>query len=86
MVGPVPGADGLFVAAGHEGSGLTLAPGTAELVCAQLLGCPPALSSGAIDSLQVPYKSTCSSGSDSSSGGSSSGSGSKSSAAEAVKH
>ena len=38
FVGPVPGAEGLYVAAGHEGSGLTLAPATAELMCHYLLG------------------------------------------------
>ncbi|GFR51438.1 hypothetical protein Agub_g13730 [Astrephomene gubernaculifera] len=32
LVGPVEGAPGLFVAAGHEGSGLCLGPGTAELL------------------------------------------------------
>jgi glycine/D-amino acid oxidase-like deaminating enzyme len=30
FIGPVEGINGLFVAAGHEGSGLTLAPSTAE--------------------------------------------------------
>lgn len=35
-IGPVPGLPGVFVAAGHEGSGLSLAPGTAELVLQQL--------------------------------------------------
>ena len=37
-VGPVPNAPGLFVAAGHEGSGLLLAPATAELVVGYVLG------------------------------------------------
>ena len=37
MVGPVPGASGLFVAAGHEGSGLTLAPMTACILASQIL-------------------------------------------------
>ncbi len=36
MVGPV--CEGLLVAAGHEGAGLTLAPATAELLCHQVLG------------------------------------------------
>lgn len=43
MVGPVPGADGLILAAGHEGSGLTLAPATAEIVAAFVLDRPQAL-------------------------------------------
>ena len=37
MVGPVPGASGLFVAAGHEGSGLTLAPVSARMLASQIL-------------------------------------------------
>ena len=32
IIGPVEGVDNLYVAAGHEGSGLTLAPATSELV------------------------------------------------------
>ena len=41
-MGPVPGAEGVLVAAGHEGSGLTLGPATAELLCDYILGRPPA--------------------------------------------
>ena len=37
LLGRVPGTEGLFVAAGHEGSGLTLAPATAEILAAMLL-------------------------------------------------
>ena len=37
MVGPVPGASGLFIAAGHEGSGLTLAPMSARILASQIL-------------------------------------------------
>ncbi|PSC67997.1 FAD-dependent oxidoreductase [Micractinium conductrix] len=55
MVGPVPGAAGVVVAAGHEGSGLTLAPATAELVCDYLLGRQPALEAAAVDMLRVPF-------------------------------
>jgi len=40
MVGPVPGTSGLFVAAGHEGSGLTLAPMTARILASQILYLP----------------------------------------------
>jgi D-hydroxyproline dehydrogenase subunit beta len=32
VIGPVPGSPGVFVAAGHEGSGLTLGPATGVLV------------------------------------------------------
>lgn len=32
FIGPVPHTHGLFIAAGHEGSGLTLAPSTADLI------------------------------------------------------
>ena len=37
MVGRVPGTRSLYVAAGHEGSGLTLAPMSARLLAAQIL-------------------------------------------------
>ncbi|MEW5314340.1 MAG: hypothetical protein WDW38_005848 [Sanguina aurantia] len=32
MIGPVPGCPGVFVAAGHEGSGLSLGPATSEII------------------------------------------------------
>jgi glycine/D-amino acid oxidase-like deaminating enzyme len=32
LIGAVPGTAGLFVAAGHEGSGLTLGPATGEII------------------------------------------------------
>jgi glycine/D-amino acid oxidase-like deaminating enzyme len=54
-VGPVPGVEGLLVAAGHEGSGLTLAPATAALVCQYLLGQPSQLEAAVVDSLRVPF-------------------------------
>lgn len=38
LVGPVASQPGLFVAAGHEGSGLCLGPATAELVLQHALG------------------------------------------------
>lgn len=38
IVGQVPGVPGLLVAGGHEGSGLTLAPATAEIITAALYG------------------------------------------------
>jgi len=37
IVGPVEAVSGLFVAAGHEGSGLTLAPSTADRIVSSLL-------------------------------------------------
>jgi glycine/D-amino acid oxidase-like deaminating enzyme len=44
------------VAAGHEGSGLTLAPATAALAVEQMLGAPPAgLSQEVVDLLAVPF-------------------------------
>lgn len=37
-IGPVPGLEGVVVAAGHEGSGLCLGPATAQLVVQYVLG------------------------------------------------
>uniref|UniRef100_A0A7S3VMZ3 FAD-dependent oxidoreductase domain-containing protein 1 n=1 Tax=Dunaliella tertiolecta TaxID=3047 RepID=A0A7S3VMZ3_DUNTE len=37
MIGPVPGHQGLYVAAGHEGSGLALSPATAHLLASYVL-------------------------------------------------
>lgn len=51
MVGPL--CEGLFIAAGHEGSGLTLGPATAELVVEDILGRERhALSNQAVASLR----------------------------------
>jgi len=44
LIGPHPGRPGLWLAAGHEGLGITLAPATAQLLAAQLLGRAPELS------------------------------------------
>lgn len=52
FVGPVPGLEGLVLAAGHEGSGLTLCEATSELVADYLLGRSFALSKGAVAALQ----------------------------------
>ncbi|KAF5802781.1 putative FAD dependent oxidoreductase, FAD/NAD(P)-binding domain superfamily [Helianthus annuus] len=41
MIGLVPGLSNAFLAAGHEGEGLTLALGTAEMVADMVLGNPP---------------------------------------------
>ena len=38
VIGPVPGASGLVVAAGHYKTGLCMAPLTAELVCGLMIG------------------------------------------------
>ena len=37
LIGAVKGVGGLFIAAGHEGSGLTLGPGTGELIAQHVL-------------------------------------------------
>ncbi|DBA78931.1 hypothetical protein WJX77_006610 [Trebouxia sp. C0004] len=37
FIGPVAEVPGLFLAAGHEGAGLTMAPGTAELIVQHLM-------------------------------------------------
>ena len=42
-IGPWPGRAGLYVAAGHEGIGITTALVTAELIAHHLLGTPPGL-------------------------------------------
>ncbi|KAK9059486.1 hypothetical protein SSX86_020188 [Deinandra increscens subsp. villosa] len=41
MIGLVPGLSNVFLAAGHEGEGLSLALGTAEMVADMILGNPP---------------------------------------------
>lgn len=40
VIGPVPGFSNIFLAAGHEGEGLTLALGTAEMIADMVLGYP----------------------------------------------
>ncbi|KAK1434737.1 hypothetical protein QVD17_00487 [Tagetes erecta] len=45
MIGLVPGLSNVFVAAGHEGEGLSLALGTAEMVADMVLGNPPKVDS-----------------------------------------
>ena len=55
--GPLVGAvgEGLFIAAGHEGSGLTLGPASAEILVEYLLGKEThAMSAAAVDALQPP--------------------------------
>ena len=49
MIGPVPGCHGLILAAGHEGSGLTMAPATAELVADYVLGREFGLSESSVE-------------------------------------
>ncbi|XP_073157964.1 uncharacterized protein [Henckelia pumila] len=41
VLGPVPGLSNLFIAAGHEGEGLSLALGTAEMIVDMVLDNPP---------------------------------------------
>jgi glycine oxidase len=43
FLGPVPGLDNLFVAAGHFRSGIQLSPGTGQVMAQLLLGQPPAV-------------------------------------------
>ena len=38
VIGPLQGVHNVFVAAGHEGSGLTLGPATAELISTHIAG------------------------------------------------
>ena len=38
LLGPLPGVDGLFVAAGHGPWGISLGPGSARLVADAVLG------------------------------------------------
>ena len=44
LIGPHPTRPGIWLALGHEGLGVTTAPATAELLCAQILGERPAVS------------------------------------------
>ncbi len=44
VIGADPDLDGLWYATGHEGAGIGLAPGTAELLAAAMLGEPTAMS------------------------------------------
>jgi len=43
LIGPCPGHENLFLATGHEGLGITTAPGTARLLVDQLLSRPSAI-------------------------------------------
>ncbi|MDX2035566.1 MAG: FAD-dependent oxidoreductase [Isosphaeraceae bacterium] len=43
IIGPIPGLPGVFLAAGHEGLGITTSLATAELVADLALGRPPAI-------------------------------------------
>ena len=48
LVGPVPGRPGLWLASGHEGLGLTLAPITGEIIAGALRGEAPASAAAAL--------------------------------------
>ena len=41
LIGRWPAIDGVWIAAGHEGLGITMATGTADLVVADILGTTP---------------------------------------------
>jgi glycine/D-amino acid oxidase-like deaminating enzyme len=41
LIGPWPAIPGVWIAAGHEGLGITMAPGTADLIVSGLLGTTP---------------------------------------------
>jgi glycine/D-amino acid oxidase-like deaminating enzyme len=41
FIGPVPSVPGLYLATGHEGAGICLAPATAALLASYLTGTPP---------------------------------------------
>jgi len=43
LIGPIPDQEGLYVAAGHEGLGITTSLGTARLLVDQVLGRPSAI-------------------------------------------
>lgn len=53
-VGPIPGADHVVLAAGHEGLGITTAPGTAELVAHHVAGAPTGLDAAAFRPDRAP--------------------------------
>lgn len=43
LIGPLPGVPGYFVASGHEGLGITLAPITGKLIAELVTGAPPSI-------------------------------------------
>ena len=47
MIGPIPDVPGLYIVAGHEGSGLTLGPGTGDLLAQHILAPAAELALGA---------------------------------------
>ncbi|XP_074284139.1 uncharacterized protein LOC141608691 [Silene latifolia] len=54
VIGPVPGIPNLFLATGHEGSGLSMALGTAELITDMVLG-----NSSKVDSTPFAVEGRC---------------------------
>ncbi|MFO0580871.1 MAG: FAD-dependent oxidoreductase [Anaeromyxobacter sp.] len=56
LVGWYPAIDGLLVAAGHEGLGITTAPGTGELVAELVLGRPPTLDAAAYSPVRASLR------------------------------
>jgi glycine/D-amino acid oxidase-like deaminating enzyme len=53
FIGAVPEHDGLWVAAGHEGLGVSMALGTARLLCDLLDGRTPAIDPAPYDPARV---------------------------------
>ncbi|TKY66229.1 Hydrogen cyanide synthase subunit HcnC [Spatholobus suberectus] len=53
VIGPVPGLSNVYLAAGHEGNGLSMALGTAEMVVEMVLGYPGKVDSTPFDVYQV---------------------------------
>ena len=56
FIGPVAEVPGLFLAAGHEGAGLTMAPGTAELVVQHLMQEHTSLEQQHVDAFSPAYR------------------------------
>jgi glycine/D-amino acid oxidase-like deaminating enzyme len=48
LIGPIDGLDGLFLAAGHEGAGICLAPATGELIAGWITGTQTHANGGAV--------------------------------------
>lgn len=54
MIGPLPGGDNVFVATGHEGAGISLAPATGELIAAMVRGEPPSEAASSFSPARFP--------------------------------
>lgn len=58
LIGAWPGARGVWVAAGHEGLGITTAPGTAAIIAAGILGTPSPLVAAPFDPARAMPEAT----------------------------